>query len=61
LPAKKNDVGVYEITESDLDKWEKSRGRSKDWYRVPEPEKKPEKKAAMALKEKRGKSFRNKK
>jgi excisionase family DNA binding protein len=36
LPAKKNGVGVYEITESDLEHWEKTRGQAKDFYVVPE-------------------------
>jgi hypothetical protein len=36
LPARKSGAGVYKITEFDLDKWEKDRGRAKDWYRVPE-------------------------
>jgi hypothetical protein len=61
LPARKGGAGVYKITEKDLADWEKTRGRAKDWYRVPETEKKPEEKAVMASKGKRGKSFRNKK
>jgi excisionase family DNA binding protein len=56
LPARKGGSGVYKITESDLDKWEKNRGRSKDFYVKAEPEKKPD----TAPKGKRGKSFRNK-
>jgi hypothetical protein len=51
LPAKKNKVGVYEITESDLDKWEKNRGRAKDFYVLPEPEKKPAEKAEAPKKD----------
>ena len=61
LPAAKNNEGVFEIMEKDIDAWDKNRGRSVDWYREPEPEKKPEKKAALPPKGRYKKSSRNKK
>ncbi len=61
LPARKNDIGIYEVTEKDLADWEKNRGRSKDWYREPVPEKKTEKKPIMPPKGKHRRSLRNKK
>jgi hypothetical protein len=40
LPACKNQIGIFEISEKDIADWELKRGRAKDWYR--EPEKKVE-------------------
>jgi len=61
LPVVKNDAGVYEVAEKDLEDWDKKRGRSVDFYRVPEPEKKPEKKTVMPPKGRHRKSLKNKK
>ena len=49
LPAKKNDIGVFEITEKDLEHWEKTRGQAKDFYVV--PEKKSKKKIEVPKKD----------
>jgi hypothetical protein len=61
LPACKNQIGIFEISEKDLETWEKNRGRSVDFYRVTEPEKKPEKKTVTTPKGKHRRSLRNKK